>query len=511
MGTDSHVKPTFSTRNRWVIGFNVCAAITAMLALALMVNYLSARHYWRWALAAQRQTKLSPQTLRVLRSLTNEVKVTVFFNTRENEDFHTLVTSLLREYRYVNPRIIFRTVDPLRQPADAELVLAAYKLGALKDKNFVVFDCDRQPPKVIYESELAGFQLDLVTDGQPREFWKKMISFNGEMLFTTVIFNLANPRELRVCFTQGHGEHDPEMENNPHGYAKFAQILKEKIDARWEKVYLQGTNDIPSDCQLLVIAGPRMPYSDQELAKIENFLKRGGRLFALLNNMALGGRSGLEAILAKWDVAVGDKMILDPKHSPTGNDLLTARLNGQHPVMKALLSDSEDMRILLVLPRAVGQLRTTAKSPNAPKVEVLAATSETGTEVGEIRNGVPYRNPYQDQQGVFPLIAAVEQGIVKGVSAERGSTRIIVVGDSLCLDNELIDTPPANHYFAALAVNWLLDRPQVLLEGIVPQPIKNYRLIMTRQQLQTAQVVLLAGLPGAVLLFGALVWWRRRH
>jgi hypothetical protein len=510
MDSDARPKSTFSARNRWVIGFNVCVASMAVLALVAMVNYLSARHYLRWALTAQRQTGLSLQTLRVLRSVTNEVKVTIFFNTRENEEFHTLVTSLLREYRYVNPRIVFRTVDPVRQPADAELVLAAYKLGALKDKNFVVFDCDRRT-KVIYESELADFQFEPVVGAQSHEFQKKMVSFNGEMLFTTVIFNLANPRELKVCFAQGHGEHDPERANNPHGYAKFAQILQEKINACWEKVYLQGTNDIPSDCQLLVVAGPRMPYSDQELAKIEDFLKRGGRLFALLNNMALGGRSGLEAVLAKWDVAVGDKMILDPKYSPTGNDLLTARLNNRHPVTKALLSESEDMRILLVLPRAVGQLPAAARNPDAPKVDVLAGTSDKGTEVSEIRDGVPYRNPYQDRQGDFPLAVAVEQGSVRGVSAERGSTRMIVVGDSLCLDNELIDTPPANHYFAALAVNWLLDRPQVLLDGLVPQPVKNYRLIMTRQQLQTAQAVLLAGLPGAVLLFGALVWWRRRH
>jgi len=511
METEARPKPTFSARARWGVAFNVGVAVVALLVLVLMVNYLSARHLdLRWSLSEQRAVKLSPQTLRVLQSLTNTVKVTIFFNTREEEALHEMVTSLLNEYAYANPRILFKTVDPARQPADAELVLAAHRLGALKDKSFVVFDCDGRT-KVIYQNELADVQVEPVMDGQTPAFRKKFVSFRGEMLFTTAIFNLANPRHFKICFVQGHGEHDPEKANNPHGYAKFAEVLKEKTDAEWEKLYLLGTNEIPSDCQLLVIAGPRLPYSDQELAKVENFLKQGGRLFALLNNLALGGRSGLEAILAKWGVAVGDKMVLDPKYSPTGNDLLTAQINGQHPVMRALLSDSEDMRVLLVLPRAVGQLKAGPMSPDAPKVDVLAATSENGTEVSEIRDGVPYRNPFQDKQGVFPLIAAVEQGSIKGVSPERGSTRIIVVGDSLCLDNELINSPPANHYFAALAVNWLLDRPRVLLEGLVPQPVKEYRLIMTQQQLQTTQWLLLAGLPGGVLLLGLLVWWRRRH
>src|SRR5206468_7545020 len=106
---------------------------------------------------------------------------------------------------------------------------------------------------------------------------------------------------------------------------------------------------------------------------------------------------------------------------------------------------------------------------------------------------------YQDRRTVFPLIAAVEN-TVKGVSTERGSTRMVVAGDSLCLDNELIDTPPANHYFAALAANWLLERPQLMLDGLVPQPVKSYRLVMTPRQLQAVQWLLLAGLPGVVLL-----------
>jgi len=421
----------------------------------------------------------------------------------------SLTTALLKEYNYVNPRIVSKSVDPARQPADAELVLAAYKLTALKDRNFVILDCDG-PPKVIYQNELVDYQLEPVEGGQAREFQKKMVSFKGELLFTTALFNLAQPRQYKVCFLQGHGEHDPETDNHPHGYSKFAEVLQEKVNARLEKLSLRGTNEVPADCQLLIVAGPRQPLDESELAKIEDYLRRGGRLFALLNNLALGGRSGLEQVLARWGVGAGDKAILDPRHSPTGRDLLTAQRNDRHPIMKALASDSEANRILLVLPRAVGKLQSAAPRPDAPKVDVLAATSEGGTEVSEFRNGVPYPNPYQDRQGVFPLIAAVEDNI-QGVSTERGSTRMVVVGDSLCLDNELIDTPPANHYFAALAANWLLERPQVLLDGLVPQPLRSYRLVMTDQQLQTVQWLLLGGLPGTVLLLGGLVWWRRRR
>ena len=59
------------------------------------------------------------------------------------------------------------------------------------------------------------------------------------------------------------------------------------------------------------------------------------------------------------------------------------------------------------------------------------------------------------------------------------------------------------------AVNWLLERTQ-LLAGLGPRPFTQYKIVLTRAQLHQAQWVLLAGLPGCVLLLGGLVWLRRR-
>ena len=108
----------------------------------------------------------------------------------------------------------------------------------------------------------------------------------------------------------------------------------------------------------------------------------------------------------------------------------------------------------------------------------------------------------------LPLMVAVERTPVKGVITDRGTTRIIAAGDSLFLANNQIDML-ADRDFAGYAVNWLLDRPE-LLEGIGPRPVSEFRLAMTRSQTRSAEWVLLAGMPGAVLFLGCLVWLRRR-
>jgi hypothetical protein len=86
---------------------------------------------------------------------------------------------------------------------------------------------------------------------------------------------------------------------------------------------------------------------------------------------------------------------------------------------------------------------------------------------------------------------------------------MIVVGDSFFLGNTLIESG-ANRDFAGYAVNWLLDRT-VLLEGIGPRPVTEFRLTMTRDQQKSVRWLLLGALPGGVLAFGWLVWLVRRR
>ena len=108
----------------------------------------------------------------------------------------------------------------------------------------------------------------------------------------------------------------------------------------------------------------------------------------------------------------------------------------------------------------------------------------------------------------YPVLAAIEQKPVAGVANRRGNSRIVVAGDSIFLGNYYIEGG-ANRDFLNYAANWLLDR-QELLAGISPQPVKEFRLMLTRKQSQQLDWLLLGALPGGVLFLGWLVWLVRR-
>jgi hypothetical protein len=126
MAAESSSPPSFTPRRKWTVGFDVVVRTVVVLAVVVMTNYLAGKLFHREYLSAHTQTELASRTVSLVESLTNEVKVTVYYD-REDELFST-VTALLREYGALNPRIRIEIVDYLRDAAAAQRVKLAYKL-----------------------------------------------------------------------------------------------------------------------------------------------------------------------------------------------------------------------------------------------------------------------------------------------------------------------------------------------------------------------------------------------
>jgi hypothetical protein len=488
MPQDPHSKPSFSPLRRWGIGLNVCLVILLVFSIVVMVNYLSRDYHRRFYWSTRNHTVLSPLTLQFVKSLTNEIKVILYYD--KNERLYSTVADLINEYKLANSKIFVETVDYLRDVAKAQKVKEDYKLAAATDKNLIIFDCNGKLQFVPGDA-LAQYIVQQVPDAKEREFIRKPTAFEGEKAFTAALIAVTNPKPLLAYVLQDHGEHSFDSGDPNYGYLKFHLLLGQNYIQVFP-LSLRETNCVPADCHLLILAGPQVPIPDEELEKIDQYLSQGGRLLVLLH--ARSPIAGLARILAKWGVQLGIDTIKDPEHTVLGTDMIVRNFNRQHPVVDKLVGSE----IYLIRPRSVGKLKLLSPTADAPTVEELAFTGPSA-----------FTGDHPQSQQQFPLMVAVEKGAIKGAVTERGSTRIVVVGESIFLANTPIESAD-NRWFGWHAVNWLLARTQ-LLRGIGPKSVLEYKLTMGRNQLQTAQWILLAGMPGAVLMLGGLVWLRRRH
>ncbi len=493
MATEPKPQPSFSPGRRWKIGFDAVLRTVLVLAVVVMVNYLGARFYGRFYLSSQTRVQLSSQTLEVLKSMTNQVEVTLYYDKTDN--YYSTIAGLLAEYEAANPRVSVQTVDYMRDAGEAQKIKEQYKLNSATDKNLIIFDCEKRV-KIANGDGLTEVKLEPVPnlkDPQAREYRRKPVAFNGEQAFTAALLAVTTAKPFKAYFLQGHGE--PSLSDTDEtGYLKFGAILAQNFIAT-TNLELLGDNPVPMDCNLLIVAGPRTELSDTELQKIDQYLAQGGRLFVLFNYYSIKRPTGLEPILQRWGVNVGFDWVQDLQHtaSTDGKDIVVSTFS-QHPVVNALIGS----RLYLILPRPISHVDWKNPPTSAPQVDELAFSGPAATLVGEPGN------PPQ----AYPLMVAVEQKPVAGVANPRGTARILVVGDSFGFGNRSIQSVD-NSDFIGYAANWLLDRT-TLLKGIGPRPVTEYRLVMTTAQQYNVRWLLLGALPGSVLLFGCLVWLARR-
>jgi hypothetical protein len=494
---------SFSAANRWRIGLDLLARTALALAVVVMVNYLAAQFARRFYLSSQTHVALSSRTLTVLRSLTNQVTVTLYYDTHDQNNFYPALRALADEYRdhAANKNISVRTVDYVTDPGLAEKVKEEYNLPGSPDspnappgKDLIIFASgDRHD--VVPGEAIVKYKLEPTAPDDPKQkelqFRKKPIEFNGEVMFTSKLLALAHAQPFKAYFLQGHGESSL-ADDTDNGFLKFGLALAQN-DLTVSNLELLGDASVPADCNLLVIAAPITEFHPAELQKIDDYLTQGGRLLVLFNYASLRQPTGLEPVLQRRGINVVASYVKDPQNSIGEQVVVIRKFNP-----RTFVNPLTQLAVEMVLPRPVAKVDWANPPANAPQVDELLFSSDSSTLAGDTL-AAPRS---------YPLAVAAEQKPAVGVANPRGNARLVVAGDSLFLDNQLIDAA-ANRDFLNYAVNWLLNR-QELLTGIGPRPVTEYRLLLTPKERQQLNWLLLGALPGGILFFGWLVWLVRR-
>jgi ABC-type uncharacterized transport system involved in gliding motility auxiliary subunit len=505
MSTPPKKHPSFSAAHRFGIGVDRLLRTALVLAVVVMANFLAAKYFHRFYLSQQTSVELSSRTLNILKSITNRVEVTLYYDTHDRENFYSEIVSLLGAYQDANKKITVRTVDYTRDPVAAMKTKERYNLpvslaspNAPPAKDLVIFACgDRH--SVVPGAAIVNYQTVQMRPDDPGydpkekriQMMRKPVSFNGEVMFTSKLLALTHKQPLQSYFLQGHGESSLE-DTADGGFQKFAMALAQN-DIMIKNLELLGLPDVPADCGLLVIAAPIKELQPAELEKIDRYLSQGGRLLMMFNYFSRRIQTGLEPILQRWGVNVLPDYVSDPRSSGSDQVVIVRNFNG-----KTFVGPLSQLALEMVLPRPILKVEQPRQAANLPQVDALVASSELSTLAMD--STAPPRS--------YPLIVSVEQKPAAGIVSTRGSTRMVIAGDSLFLDNQLIETA-ANRDFLNYAVNWLCNREH-LLAGIGPKPVIQFRLVLTDMQRTQIRWLLLGALPGGVLLFGWLVWLVRR-
>jgi ABC-type uncharacterized transport system involved in gliding motility auxiliary subunit len=437
------------------LGANTAILTVAVLGIFALVNYLGYRHHKRIDLTTEKLYSLSDQTRKIVSTLDKDVKIITF----AKEDDPQL-RDQMEEFRDLSKRLSYERVDPQVKPE----VARQYQITKMGE---VVV--------------AAGSRVERPQGTSEQELTNAILKVTRETLKT-------------ICFLEGHGEKGL-TDSEGDGYSSIDANLK-KENYQTKAVSLVTTDKMPSDCAVLVVAGPKKPLLQPESAMIGKYLEGGGKAMFLLDPDT---DPQLTEVLKAWNVEVGNNTVIDVSAAgqmfgggPFAPLVLTF---GEHPITK------DFARSMTIFPFARSVKPGTATGTGVTPTTLLTTSEASWGETQMKAGGTPQFDAASDLKGPVPL------GVAASKASGAGEARLVVIGDADFAANRAIGFQRNADLFLN-SVNWLAQDENLI--SIRPKSQLNRRVDLSASQQNLLFWLFVLVMPAAVLGTGAYIWWKRR-
>lgn len=453
-----------------------------ILAVLATANFLANRYNKSLDTTANKRYSLSEQTEKIVRELKQDVTMTFFDRT----DRFASAKDLLDRYANLSPRLKIEYVDPYKKPT------VAREAGVKTEGTLFVKTANkREEAKSVTEEEITGALIRAIKGGK-----------------------------RTVCFVAGLGERSIE-DSRGSGYSQLKETLESSNyevktisllgsgEAKTpEKVAVGETaaapptpSEVPSDCTVTVVAGPRFDYPQAAVDALKKSVEGGGRVLFLIDPPLKIGRedvaenAALTGLLESWGVTLQKNLVIDLSGIGQIFGLSEAvplvSSYTSHPIVREM----KDVATAMPLTRSLE-----AKSADKTNVETLFSTSKNSIATSNL-SSAEIRPSQNDPKGPFPVAAAGSYGV--------GSTqgRFVVVGTSGFAANNILRFN-GNRDLVLNMMNWLSSDEDLI--SIRPKDPEDRRLTLSRDQMGMVRAVSQFVIPLLVVVAGVAVWWKRR-
>jgi len=432
------------------------AIVIAALGLA---NYLANRHNKSLDTTTNKRFSLSDQTLKIVRNLKQDVKVTYFDRT---SDFPK-GKDLLDRYDTLSTKLSVDYIDPEKKPQLARAA-GVRSYGTI----FVDAGTKHQEAKSLSEEEVTGAMIRALKEG-----------------------------DRTVCFVSGSGEHNTE-DSDRSGYSG-AKEATEKNNYKTRVISLLEKPEVPGDCTIVVVAGPRFDYVAPVINALKTYVEAGGKALFLVDPPVQLGKDNVSEnaplvdLLASWGVTLNKDLVLD--FSGVGQlfgaseVMPLATSYESHPIVREMKGTATAFPLARSLDTKTSDKATSEK---------LFSTSANSAATSNLTSAEISVDPEKDKKGPLTLGAA-------GTVNNKG--RFVVVGSSGWVANSALGFQGNRDLYLNM-LNWLSADEDLI--SIRPKDPEDRRLSLTRQQTNNIFYLSVVLLPLAAILSGIGVWWRRR-
>ncbi len=441
------------------------AAVYTLVVIAILavVNFLTQRYNKSFDATANKKYTLSDQTAKVVKNLQGNLTITYW----DRPSGFANAEDLFNRYKGLSPKVTveYQDVDKKRTEAIAAGVKNPLPNILVKVGN------KTEVAKSLTEEEVTGAMVRALKGG-----------------------------DRTVCFTSGYGEGSTTDTTAGEGFGNVKD-LTEKNNYKTKAVPLIPTPEIPLDCTILVVGGPKRNYLQPAVDAIKNYVENGGRALIMLDpplmfKSEIDENAALVSVLDSWGVKMDKDLVLDLSG--------VGQLFGLGPELPIVTKyqDHAIVREMKDLPTGFPIVRSLQVSKgDKTTVTALFSTSDDAVATEDLKN--PQINVKTAKPGARILAAAGTYTTGK----ENSNGRFVVVGTSRWIGNGFL-TFNGNRDLYMNMLNWLSSDEDLI--SIRPKDPEDRRLNMNPIQATMLFYGSVVVIPLAIIIAGVGVWWKRR-
>ncbi|MBC9796288.1 gliding motility-associated ABC transporter substrate-binding protein GldG [Sinomicrobium weinanense] len=269
--------------------------ITIILALLVVLHYLSTTFYGRFDLTHDKRYTLSEASLQPLKKVEIPLVVDVFLDGDLPPEFrklHDETRQILEEFAARNKNIRFNFVDPLEDEENSEAIIRELQSMGLTPLNFSEEKGGKISQEMLFPWALANYgdksvRVPLLKNklGASDEERVRNSVQQLEYVFADAFAKLTIENKQNIAVLKGNGELDDiymaDFLTTLRDYYNLAPFTLDSVAASPQKTLRELKN-----YDMLLVAKPTEAFSDEEKAVLDQYTMRGGKSLWLIDQVS---------------------------------------------------------------------------------------------------------------------------------------------------------------------------------------------------------------------------------
>jgi len=279
---------------------------------------------------------------------------------------------------------------------------------------------------------------------------REIVTIKDELNVTNGIIKVSRSHNPVIYFLTGHNENSTESKDADGLNFIYSALINSSLDIR--PINLTSTQEIPFDAKMAILWGPKKELMKTEIAVLEKFLKRGGRLLIGIDpDLNQDHSLELKSFLMKKGLIVHNNFVIDKKSFVNGSDgtiPLVENFNRDHPLTR-------DLKGQVFFP-FVSSMEEIKSDSEKMKVEFLMNSNPFPLSWGEssldevVKKNIEY-TPVKDLAGPLNLAASLSDD----------QSKLVVFSNSTFVHNAYMKYG-SNYALFINAVNFLSDEGRLI-------------------------------------------------